>query len=69
MVGLLRDRLGADGIVVGDRSDTDGLFAHALGYRFALVLSGVTTAADLPVRPAPWAIADDLLTLVRRTLG
>lgn len=69
MVRLLRDRLGDDGIVVGDRMDTDGLFAAALGYRFALVLTGVTTAADLPVDPAPWAIDDDLLTLVERTLG
>jgi HAD superfamily hydrolase (TIGR01450 family) len=69
MVGLLRDRLGADGIVVGDRADTDGLFAVALGYRFALVLSGVTTAADLPVEPVPWAVAGDLLELVERTLA
>jgi 4-nitrophenyl phosphatase len=65
MVGLLRERLGDGGIVVGDRVDTDGRFATALGYRFALVLSGVTTAADLPVTPAPWAIAADLLGLVR----
>lgn len=68
MVGLLRDRLGEDGIVVGDRMDTDGLFAEALGYRFALVLSGVTTAADLPIEPEPWVIADDLLAVVQRTL-
>jgi len=67
MVGLLRERLGNDGIVVGDRIDTDGRFATALGYRFALVLSGVTTAADLPVDPAPWAVATDLLALVRAT--
>ena len=69
MVGLLRDRYGEDGIVVGDRADTDGLFAVALGYRFALVLSGVVTAADLPVEPAPWVVADDLLQLVQRLLG
>jgi len=69
MVGLLRERLGAEGIVVGDRSDTDGRFATALGYRFALVLSGVTTAADLPVEPEPWAVDDDLLGLVRRVLA
>ena len=64
MVGLLRDRLGADGIVVGDRVDTDGLFAHDLGYRFALVLWGVTSADDLPEDPAPWRVAADLRTLV-----
>ena len=69
MVGLLRERLGDDGIVVGDRADTDGLFAVALGYRFALVLSGVTTAGDLPVEPEPWAVADDLLQLVERLLA
>lgn len=69
MVGLLRDRLGAEGIVVGDRADTDGLFAVALGYRFALVLSGVTTVQDLPVEPTPWAVADDLLQLVERILA
>lgn len=69
MVGLLRDRFGPDGIVVGDRADTDGLFAVALGYRFALVLSGVVTARDLPVEPAPWVVADDLLQLVHRHLA
>lgn len=69
MVGLLRQRLGEEGIVVGDRADTDGLFAVALGYRFALVLSGVTTAGDLPVQPEPWAVADDLLQLVERSLA
>ena len=68
MVGLLRDRLGPDGIVVGDRIDTDGLFACALGYRFALVLSGVVTRADLPVDPEPWMVADDLLQVVQRFL-
>ena len=35
----------------GDRPDTDGRFAVALGYRFGLVLSGVTSAADLPTDP------------------
>lgn len=64
MVQLIRDRLGPDGIVVGDRLDTDGRFAAALGYRFALVLTGVTTAADLPVEPEPWAVASDLRALV-----
>lgn len=69
MVGLLRDRLGPDGVVVGDRVDTDGLFATALGYRFALVLSGVTTRADLPVDPEPWTVADDLLQVVQRAVS
>lgn len=69
MVDLLRERFGDEGIVVGDRADTDGCFAVALGYRFALVLSGVVTAADLPVEPDPWVVADDLLQLVRRQLA
>jgi HAD superfamily hydrolase (TIGR01450 family) len=69
MVGLIRERLGRDGIVVGDRLDTDGRFADALGYRFALVLTGVTTGRDLPVDPAPWAVADDLLALVRSAVA
>lgn len=64
MVELLRRRLGPDGIVVGDRMDTDGRFAAALGYRFGLVLSGVTREADLPVSPAPWRVAADLRELV-----
>lgn len=64
MVAMVRGRLGADGIVAGDRPDTDGRFAAALGYRFGLVLSGVTRRDDLPVDPAPFAVADDLRALV-----
>jgi 4-nitrophenyl phosphatase len=63
MVSFVRDRLGPHGIVVGDRADTDGRFARALGYRFALVLSGVTGAGDL-VDPEPDVVAADLATLV-----
>jgi HAD superfamily hydrolase (TIGR01450 family) len=61
---LVRHRLGPDGIVVGDRPDTDGRFAATLGYRFGLVLSGVTTPADLPVDPVPDVVAADLAALV-----
>ena len=68
MVDLVRHRLGTDGIVVGDRPDTDGRFAVALGYRFALVFSGVTSRDELPVDPDPWRTADDLLTLVTDVL-
>jgi glycerol 3-phosphatase-2 len=64
MCDLVRARLGPDGTVVGDRADTDGRFAVALGYRFALVLSGVTHPGDLPVEPAPDVVADDLAALV-----
>jgi 4-nitrophenyl phosphatase len=66
---LVRDRLGPDGICVGDRPDTDGGFAVALGYRFGLVLSGVTTATDLPVTPPPDLVADDLRRLVDQVLA
>ena len=66
MAELVRARLGPDGTVVGDRADTDGLFARRMGYRFALVLSGVTTEADLPVRPEPDMIAASLADLVDR---
>lgn len=65
MVGLLQRRLGTDGIVVGDRADTDGRFAVALGYRFGLVLTGVTGVDDLPVDPEPTWVSEDLLSLVK----
>lgn len=61
---LVRYRVGGNGTVVGDRPSTDGRFAIALGYRFALVLSGVTRREDLPVEPTPDLVADDLATLV-----
>jgi len=59
----------ATGLMVGDRPETDGLFAHTLGYRFALVLSGVTGAGDLPVEPEPDVVAPDLATLVTQLVG
>jgi ribonucleotide monophosphatase NagD (HAD superfamily) len=55
--------------MVGDRPDTDGAFAKTLGYRFALVLSGVTRPADLPVEPTPDLTADDLPSLVKAVLA
>ena len=66
MVAFVAERFGPDGVVVGDRPSTDGLLASRLGSRFGLVLSGVTTAADLPVQPAPALVADDLRGLVER---
>lgn len=66
---LVRRRLGSDGIVVGDRPDTDGRFAVTLGYRFGLVLSGVTHRTDLPVVPTPDVVGDDLATLVATVIG
>ena len=64
MVDLVRATVGLSGIGVGDRPDTDGRFARALGFDWGLVLSGVTTAADLPVEPAPDLVAADLRALV-----
>ncbi len=68
MVSLVQAVAGQDGVAVGDRADTDGRFARALGYRFGLVLTGVTTASDLPVDPAPDHTAADLAALVDQVL-
>ena len=65
MADLVRHRLGDHGTMVGDRPDTDGRFARALGYRFALVHTGITPAG-VPVDPAPDLVAPDLRTLVDR---
>jgi 4-nitrophenyl phosphatase len=56
MAAVIRERLSAAGgafdadrvVMVGDRPETDGLFAQRLGSRFALVRSGVT-AVGAPV--------------------
>ena len=65
MADLLKGRFGNVDIVVGDRPDTDGLFAKRLGARFALVLSGVTAESDLPVEPAPDLVEKNLRSVVR----
>ena len=64
MATLVQRQLGSRGVVVGDRPETDGLFARALGYDFILVLSGVVSRSDLPVEPAPVLVADDFLAAV-----
>jgi len=66
MVELVVARAGREGIVIGDRPETDGLFARRMGMRFGLVLTGVTSEADLPVEPRPDAVGSDLLALVER---
>lgn len=63
---LVRARFGDDGIVVGDQPSTDGKLARQLGYRFALVLSGVTTPTHLPTEPEADYVAGDLAELVAR---
>jgi 4-nitrophenyl phosphatase len=67
MADAVRERLGGDaddGMVVGDRPDTDGLMAKRLGLPFALVFTGVTKEDDLPVDPEPVTTAPDLPALV-----
>jgi len=66
---LVHDFLGGDGLMVGDRADTDGMFARRLGYRFGLVLSGILGPGDLPVDPVPDVLADNLLAMVEDQLG
>jgi glycerol-1-phosphatase len=69
MVDLIRARFGSSGLVVGDRPSTDGALAEALGWPFALVLSGVTQrdappgGESIPEPPPPF-VADDLAALV-----
>jgi glycerol 3-phosphatase-2 len=68
MADLVRSRFGPPDVVVGDRAETDGAFAERVSAPFALVLSGVTRRSDLPVRPAPVLVADDLAGAVRAIL-
>ncbi|MBO0732457.1 MAG: HAD-IIA family hydrolase [Acidimicrobiaceae bacterium] len=63
---LVRERFGAPSLVVGDRPDTDGAFAVAMGAPFGLVLSGVTKQRDLPVTPEPSTVGANLAELVER---
>jgi 4-nitrophenyl phosphatase len=64
MVALVRERFGTYGIVVGDRPSSDGALATALGWPFALVLSGVTHehaapgGERVPVPRPPFVAAD-----------
>jgi ribonucleotide monophosphatase NagD (HAD superfamily) len=64
---LLAERMGEISWLVGDRLDTDGAMATAVGARFGLVLSGVTTSAD-GAEPPPAAVAPDLATIVTSLL-
>jgi glycerol-1-phosphatase len=69
MAALVTQRYGRLNVVAGDRPDTDGLFARATSAQFALVLSGVTRQADLPVTPAPDLVGADLLSVVEQFLA
>ena len=72
MADAVRERIGGaadDGMVVGDRPDTDGLIAKRLGLPFALVFTGVTTEDEAPFDPEPDRTAADLATLVDQELA
>jgi 4-nitrophenyl phosphatase len=63
---MVHRRLGNSGVMVGDRPSTDGAFADALGWPFALVLSGIgghDPAEPIP-KPEPPFVADDLAAIV-----
>lgn len=64
-VALIRARLGETGIVIGDRPSTDGALATALGWPFALVLSGIAGSKnEEPIPdPPPAFVAADIATL------
>lgn len=64
MAELVRALGEGTGTMVGDRPETDGAFAAELGYRFALVLTGVTGPGDLPVTPVPDVVSPSLAALV-----
>lgn len=69
MATLVRERVGtADIVMVGDRWDTDGLFALNLGCPFALVLTGVT--ADVgSLDPPPAYVGADLAAVATQLLA
>lgn len=70
-VALVRARLGDDGIVVGDRPSTDGALAVALGWPFALVLSGVagSPGEEAIPDPPPAYVTADLAAFAAALLG
>lgn len=69
-VAFVRRRFGTRGVMVGDRPSTDGAFASALGWPFALVLSGIAgPGGDEPIPdPRPAYVAADLGALSARLI-
>lgn len=70
-VAMVRREVGERGVVVGDRPSTDGALADALGWPFALVLSGVTAAVppaggEAIPDPPPAYVGADLGVLAPR---
>ena len=72
MALLVRSMIGDDAagaaVMVGDRPETDGLFAQRLGCLYAQVWSGVTAVGTL-VSPTPDLEADDLAAVASSLLG
>ncbi len=77
-VALVRARFAGEltdgpALMVGDRPSTDGALATALGWPFALVLSGISDGdgggEPVPVDPAPAYVAADLAELARVLLS
>ena len=70
MADLAIERLGTDALMIGDRDDTDGDFARTAGYRFGMVLSGVTSAEEAAaLDPAPDVIAADAAEMLAMEVG
>jgi 4-nitrophenyl phosphatase len=74
MVAMVRRELGDHGVMIGDRPSTDGALADALGWPFALVLSGVTARIAPPggeavPEPPPAYVAADLGVLATMLVG
>lgn len=69
-VAFVRRRFGARGVMVGDRPSTDGAFAAALGWPFALVLSGIAgPGGDEPIpEPRPAYVGADLGAISARLI-
>jgi HAD superfamily hydrolase (TIGR01450 family) len=76
-VAMVQSRFAAElsdgpGLMVGDRPSTDGLLATALGWPFALVLSGISDGdgggEPVPVDPVPEYVVPDLAALVGHIL-
>lgn len=72
MASLVRLMVGSDAaaaaVMVGDRPETDGLFAERLGCRYAQVWSGVT-AAGTDVVPVPDLTGANLSAVVDQILA
>jgi len=70
MADLVRAACGPDGVMIGDLPSSDGAFAAALGWPFALVLSGIAgSAGGEPIPdPTPPFVAADLRALAPELL-